>query len=88
MPQLKIQDVKDELITTEAKLNDKFNGLVEEVKTVLATSGVGVDAEDCDKSIATELTALRTEVRELKDAIVGHIELYNNHIVQQHNRKK
>jgi hypothetical protein len=91
MPQLKIQDVKDQLDATETLLNDKFSGLVEEVKTVLADAGVGEDSGDCDTATPTdntELIELRLQVEDLKEAIVGHINLYNNHIVQQHNRKK
>tara|TARA_R110000824_G_scaffold94690_1_gene228231 strand:+ start:2648 stop:2923 length:276 start_codon:yes stop_codon:yes gene_type:complete len=91
MPQLKIQDVKDALDTAKTELNDKFSGLVEEVKTVLSDAGVGTDTGDCYVATPTdntELIELRNEVAELREAIVGHINLYNNHIVQQHNKKR
>jgi ElaB/YqjD/DUF883 family membrane-anchored ribosome-binding protein len=89
MPQLKIQDVKDDLDNTKAELDDKFSSLVEEVKIVLAEAGVGTDSgESVRATDNTELMQLRNDVAELREAIVGHINLYNNHIVQQHNKKK
>tara|TARA_R110002126_G_C10266743_1_gene483633 strand:+ start:115 stop:384 length:270 start_codon:yes stop_codon:yes gene_type:complete len=89
MPQLKIQDVKDDLDNTKAELDDKFSSLVEEVKIVLAEAGVGTDSgESVTATDSMDVIELRKDVAELKDAIVGHINLYNNHIIQQHNKKK
>ena len=87
MPQLKIQDVKDQVDELEKTLTDKFVGLVAEIKNVLADANVAtseVDTSVLDSAVAS----MKAEVNTLRDDMIGHVTLYNKHIIQQHNTKK
>ena len=84
MPQLKIQDVKDQIDELEKTLNQKFEVLVEEVKAVISTAKVPIDTSNLDSLFAD----IKKDVKKLRDDTTVLATNYNRHIIQQHAPKK
>jgi len=74
MPQLKIQDVKQQVEDLEKKLDARLDSLIAEVKASVVST----------KSENPGLKELVRTVEQLNNDLRGHIAVYNKHIMQQH----
>ena len=85
MPQLKIVDVQTEMRENIKKLDEKISVLADFMNKVAAAvnqindSGKTVELKDAAK--------LTEEIMKLRADLIGHVEVYNNHIIQQHPKK-
>jgi len=89
MPPMKIVDVRDELLakieSIEKDLNDKFTTLVGEIKSVLENANI--DVEPTEKNSAVDTSGIEAKIDALRADVEGHVQVYNQHIVQQHPRR-
>lgn len=81
--QLKIADVKKQVEELENKMNKKFDDLVVELSRALD----GVNDNPITPS-TMDTSKLEVAINTLREDLIGHIKVYNNHIIQQHSRRK
>jgi hypothetical protein len=86
MAGLTVKDAMTRIDQVEKDLNEKFTKLVDELKQVLAetenTCGCGC------KTDSVEVGTLDSKVEDIRNDLIGHIQVYNQHIIQQHGKKK
>jgi sugar-specific transcriptional regulator TrmB len=99
MPHLKIIDVKNQLDKSVNELNEKLRNIeetLESLKTMKGCSCEGksemIASEESDvsdstiQSLVNSMTILSQRIDALREDTAEHVRVYNNHIVNQHNK--
>ena len=102
MPHLKITDVKEQLDLFESRMTEKFNYINNKILTLINQAEYAKQAEQIDyvkyaKDKDPEdmydikqstVINMKTDINDIRHYLEGHINIYNNHIIQQHNLNK
>ena len=80
MPQLKIQDIKEEMESKETIINGRLTAIEVAIEEIRSNTN-GTKAPVNTVAIQKELDNLRKE-------LIGHVGVYNNHIIKQHGKVK
>jgi len=86
MPQLKIIDVKEQLEAFEKEVNEKFAALEARLDAIVSAGQRDGGTDGVTPHTHTQINDLNDLVKQVHENVKGHVEVYNKHIVQQHNK--
>ncbi len=85
MPQLKISDVQEQVETVEKTLLDTINSLVKQVEELKSqVNGVVVEKSTAPEGVDEAITRVDEDIKQLRKDVGGHVQVYNQHIIDQH----
>jgi len=94
MPQLKIKDLQDMLEKAVVDINNRVDKLEASQNAPVAhdtsaepSIGYPPDTKNIILILNNKIAQMSADLNALRNNLVGHVEVYNNHIVQQHNKR-